>query len=219
LKQFNDNADRKKLVKANGVDIKPLDNNVVGIEGENRQMIKWIYEAKKGEVSEQPFQVGDKFVVPVVLDIFEKGPMSVAKARPLVEHKIRNDKKAEQIIKKIGNATTLDAVAKATVMPTQSADSLRFNNPLINHIATEPKVVGAAFNTNYQSPKISGPIKGESGVFVISVNSIGAIVNPNVDIKQQQVGMQKGQAAMIGYGAIEAMKKNAKIKDYRSRFF
>jgi peptidyl-prolyl cis-trans isomerase D len=219
LKDFNAAADKQKLQKANGIDIKPLDNSIMGLEGDNREMVRWIFEAKKGDVAERPYQVGDKFVVPALLEIYDKGPMSVDKARPMVEFKIRNNKKAEQIIKKLAGATTMDAATKATGMPIKRADSLRFNNPTIAGVATEPKVVGAAFNPNFKTPKTSGPIKGELGVYVITVGNISAEPNPNFDVKQQQAAMQRSQGGMIGYGAIESLKKSASIKDYRDRFY
>jgi peptidyl-prolyl cis-trans isomerase D len=156
-------------------------------------------------------------VVPAVTGVSEKGTMSVEKARPLVEYKIRNIKKAENITKKIGNASTLEAVAQATGQQVLRVDSLSFASTFIPNVGNELRVLGASFNKDYQA-KISGPIKGEIGVFVIKVENISAAPNSNFDAKAQQQAMQQ-QMGMFGYRSVEILKKSADIKDNRIKFF
>jgi peptidyl-prolyl cis-trans isomerase D len=162
--------------------------------------------------------VGDKYVVPAVAQVYEKGTMPVEKARSLVEYKIRNIKKAEAITKKIGSASTLEAVAQATGQQVLRADSVTFSSTFIPNVGNELRVLGASFNKEYQS-KISGPIKGEIGVFVIKVENISAVPNPNFDAKMQQQAIQQQMGAMIGYRTMEFMKRSADIKDNRIKFF
>jgi peptidyl-prolyl cis-trans isomerase D len=217
LSQFNDNATKKNLNKF-PADVKESDYMIMGL-GESREIIRWAFtEAKKGNVAEHAFMVGDKYVVPAVAQIFEKGTMPVEKARSLVEYKIRNIKKGEAITKKIGSAATLEAVAQATGQQVLRADSVTFNSTFIPNVGNELRVLGASFNKEYQS-KISGPIKGEIGVFVIKVENISAVPNPNFDAKMQQQAIQQQMGAMIGYRTMEFMKKSADIKDNRIKFF
>jgi peptidyl-prolyl cis-trans isomerase D len=217
LKQFDDNATKQKLNKLQA-DVKESDFMIMGL-GESREIIRWAFnDAKRGSVAEHAYQVGDKFVVPAVANVSEKGTMSVEKARPLVEYKVRNEKKAENIVKKIGAASTLEAVAQATGQQVFNNDSISFGSTFIPNVGNEMKVLGASFNKDYQS-KISGPIKGEIGVFVIKVNNISAVPNPNFDAKAQQQAMQQQMGAMFGYRVMEIMKKSADIKDNRIRFF
>lgn len=187
--------------------------------GESREMIRWAFnDAKRGTVAEHAFMVGDKYIVPAVTNVSEKGTMSVEKARPLVEYKIRNEKKAENIVKKIGSASTLEAVAQATGQQVFNNDSISFGSTFIPNVGNELKVLGASFNKDYQA-KISGPIKGEIGVFVIKVNNISAVPNPNFDARTQQQAMQQQMGAMFGYRVMDIMKKSADIKDNRIKFF
>lgn len=217
LSQFNDNATKRKLNKF-PVDVKESDYMIMGL-GEGREIVRWAFtEAKKGGVAEHAFMVGDKYIVPAVTQVFEEGPMPVEKARPLVEYKIRNNKKAESIIKKIGNASTLEAVAQATGQQVLRADSVSFSSTFIPNVGNELRVLGAAFNKDYQA-KISAPIKGEIGVFVIKVENISAVPNPNFDAKQQQAAIQQQMGSMIGYRTMDIMKKSAEIKDNRIKFF
>jgi peptidyl-prolyl cis-trans isomerase D len=217
LSQFNDNATKRKLNKLSA-DVKESDYMIMGL-GESREIIRWAFtDGKKGTVAEHAYLVGDKYIVPAVVQVSEKGTMSVEKARPLVEYKIRNNKKAETIIKKIGSPATLDAAAQATGQQVMRADSLSFSSTFIPNIGNELRVLGAAFNKDYQA-KISAPIKGEIGVFVLKVENISAVPNPNFDVKQQQAGMQQQMGGMIGYRTMEIMKKSATIKDNRIKFF
>ncbi|MBO9199739.1 MULTISPECIES: peptidylprolyl isomerase [Niastella] len=218
LKSFDDNAAKRKLNKLQA-DVKESDFMIMGL-GESREIIRWAFnDAKRGTVADHAYQVGDKFVVPAVVSVSEKGTMSVEKARPLVEYKVRNEKKAEGIIKKIGTApTSLEAVAQASGQQILRADSVTFNSTFIPNVGNEMKVLGASFNKEYQT-KVSAPIKGEIGVFVIKVDNITAAPNPNFDAKAQQQAIQQQMGAMFGYRAMEIMKKSATIKDNRIKFF
>jgi peptidyl-prolyl cis-trans isomerase D len=215
-KSFEENAKKHNLNIFSAVEIKPLESNIMGI-GSSREMVRWIYKAERGEVAETPFAVDDKFIVPVLTHIYEEGPMSVDKARPLVEYKIRNEKKAEHIVKKIGNATTLEAVGQAVGQPVQKVDSIAFNGYFIPNVGAETRVLGAAFNPEFQQ-KISGPIKGELGVFVIKVENISAVPNPGIDVATQRQGMKQQRQGMA-YQVLENLKKAADIKDYREKFY
>lgn len=217
LKEFDDNVAKRKLNKF-PTDVKESDFMIMGL-GDAREIIRWAFnDAKKGTVADHAFMVGDKYIVPAVTNVSEKGTMSVEKARPLVEYKVRNEKKAENIVKKIGSAASLEAVAQATGQQINKADSITFSSTFIPNVGNEMKVLGASFNKDYQS-KISGPIKGEIGVFVIKIDNITAVPNPNFDAKAQQQAMQQQMGAMMGYRAMEIMKKAANIKDNRIKFF
>jgi peptidyl-prolyl cis-trans isomerase D len=216
LKSFEANAKKKNLNVFSATDIKPLESMIPSI-GNSREMVRWIFKADRGDVSETPFSLGDKFIVPVVTQIYDKGPMSADKARPMVEYRIRNDKKAEQITKMIGNANTLEAIAQAVKQPVLRVDSIQFNSPFIPNVGAEQKLLGAAFNPAFKD-KVSGPIKGELGVFVIKVENIVAVPNPNFDAAAQKQAMQQQQEGMA-FRALEALKKAANVKDYREKFY
>jgi peptidyl-prolyl cis-trans isomerase D len=215
-KSFEANAKKNNYNVFNALDIKPQESEITGL-GASRELVKWAFKAKRGDVSETTFMVDNKYVVPVLTHIYEKGLMDVEKARPLVEYIIRNEKKAEQIIKKIGNANTLEAVAQATQQQVGRADSLAFNSEYIPNMGAERKVVGAAFNPAFKD-KISTPIIGTLGVFVIKVENIYAVANPGVDVAAQRKSMEQQQERAV-MGVIQAMKKSAKIKDNRDVFY
>lgn len=218
-KKFDDNAKKANYNRLVATDIKPLDGVINGI-GTSREVVKWAYGAKPGEIAETPFQVDYKFVVPVVTRVFEKGPMTVEKARPMVESIIRNEEKAKQIIAKIGKVSTLDEVAQKSSQPVAKADSIMFSTPFIPNVGQEPKVIGAAFNKALQG-KLSDPIQGNGGVFVVRVENQSAVPvaaeDPGAIQAQQIAGYRRAYSdpRIIN----EVLKKSVKIKDDRHKFF
>lgn len=218
-KKFEENAKKRNLNKFTAAEIKPLESNIQGL-GESRELVKWMYEAEVGDVADRPYLVGDKYVVPVLTQVAEEGVMSVQKARPMVEFLIRNEKKSSQIISKIGSANTLEAVSKAVSQPVSQSDSILFSSPYVPNVGQELKFVGASFNKQNQT-KVSEPIPGNGGVFVLKVNNISAIANPDFDAAQQQAALQQMQQRNISnpQGLLEILKKTVKIKDNRAQFF
>jgi peptidyl-prolyl cis-trans isomerase D len=216
-KSFDANAEKGNYRKLLAPEIQPTEYSIPAL-GSNRQLIRWIYDANLGEVSE-PFSVGDKYVVAIVTEINKEGTMSPAKARPRVEPILRNRKKAALITQKIGSAATLEAVAAATSQQIQRADSILFSAPYIPNVGQEAKVIGASFDKQLQGKPESPAIAGNGGVFVIKVGNVSAKANPGIDIEQQRDAQEKQQQSRINYQAIELLKKAATIKDYRGKFF
>mgnify|MGYP001545434064 FL=1 len=164
----------------------------------------------------------DDYIVAIVDKRIREGVPDVATARPMVEGIIMNDKKADEIKKKLNNPTSLDAAAAPyhlQVMNSGADSTLTFQAEIINGIGHEPKVAGASFNKEYQS-KVSPAFAGNSGVFVIKVNSVAAkaTISPELEKLQMNEETSKDTQAALGQ-SFSALKKIADIKDDRSRFF
>jgi peptidyl-prolyl cis-trans isomerase D len=185
-----------------------------------RQLIKWAFEAKQGDVSE-PFSIEDQFVVASVSKIQPEGLPDAKTARPMVELKVRNSKKAEKIIEKLSKANSLESAASIYKQPIGSAgadSTLTFNSQIINGLGDEPKVIGAAFNKNLLT-KVSEPIKGNNGVYIIKINNIGNFPPQAPEIVTLQLSQQtKGMLQQLS-GWFESLKKTAEIKDNRNKQF
>ncbi len=216
-----------QYVKQNGLTkidvpavVKENDAQLGGLQ-DARPIVKWAFDAKEGEVSE-PFSVSNQFVVAVVTKKVKEGLPDVKTVRPLVESLVRNKKKADEIIKKLGKNSSPEAAAAAyqkQVLTTGADSTLTFNAVIINGVGNEPKVAGAAFNKDYQT-KVSPPIAGNTGVFVIKVNSISTKPPAPLAVAQQQKNMKQNQLMQSALGkSFEALKKKADIKDKRSKFF
>jgi peptidyl-prolyl cis-trans isomerase D len=225
--QARDKQAFEKYVAQNGLKevsfptvVKENDFQIGGLQ-DARQIVKWAFDANEGEVSE-PFSMKDEFVVAVVDRKVKEGIPDVKTARPMVESTIRNIKKAEEIKKKLNNPSTLEAAAKAynlQVLNTGADSTLTFDAQLINGIGNEPKVAGASFNKAYQA-KVSPPIAGNTGVFLIKVNSVSAKKQPSPEMLIQQKSAEMSRTLQAAMGqSFTSLKKKATIKDDRSKFF
>jgi peptidyl-prolyl cis-trans isomerase D len=108
--------------------------------------------------------------------------MSVSKARAAAEPLILNEKKAQQIISsKFKGGNTIEQVAQNAGVSVLRADSVSFAQPFVPNIGNEPKIAGAAFNQSLKG-KLSEPIAGNTGVFVIKGENISALPNTSINL-------------------------------------
>jgi peptidyl-prolyl cis-trans isomerase D len=227
LNAFNTNYDKtlrsKGFSKLVATDITPIAFNVNGIPGGARPFVRKIFEADKGDVI-GPDRVGSNYVVAIVTEVNEPGLRSVNAVRPSIEPILKNKKKAEQIIRNLGQITTLEQVATKMNQQVQTADSIRFSND--RNLGYEPKVLGAAFNPANKGKVVPEAIAGSSGVFVVRVESTGTVPVESGSIEEQRkmLEMQARQQLMSGLQQgynpiIESLKRTATIKDNRSKFY
>lgn len=214
-KQFDDNVIKQGLNKLIIPDIRESENNLMGL-GTNRRFVKDIFEASVGKVLE-PAEFNDQYVVAVVTSAEKKGVMSAAKARPMVESILRNELKRNEIVKKLGTFSTLQDIANKQNVAVLTADSISFVSPVLPGSGFEPKVGGFAFAKSNMN-KVSAPVGGNSGVFVLQTSFVGAGQNMGSaeDIQNQLRNQSKNSA--FG-GSLNALKEKADIKDYRSKFY
>jgi peptidyl-prolyl cis-trans isomerase D len=210
-KDFEANVLKSSLNKRLVDNIREMDYSVDGMP--SRALVKWIYDNKVGAVSE-PFDMKDKYIVVQVTGAYDEGVQPAAIARTMVEPILRSRKKAAEIKKKTGNASSLEAIASTHGTQVMNADTVRFADPFVANLGSEPRVIGAAFNKGLQG-KISGPIDGQLGVFYIRVNQQGALPSVSLDINQMRQGQLAQLRQYANYSTLEALRKAADIKDTR----
>lgn len=223
LKEFYDAAAKLHKVPANAPGIRENDFNVGGVNtgmgmqgglGKNRQFVQWVYKNDVGDIS-QAFRFDQKYAVAIITADNKPGLLSAETARPMVEGKIMNEKKAKIIAGKM-NGATLEAIAQANNTTVQQADSVSFIMGPGVKFGLEPKVLGAAFNKDFIG-KLSPPIAGEGGVFVIKDISVSGLPPKQTteQLRTQALLTLKQQQQSYYQGLIKA----ADIKDYRSKFY
>jgi peptidyl-prolyl cis-trans isomerase D len=215
-KAFDDNAAKLNKFPMPTGDIQENDFQVPGL-GSNRTFIRWIYENKVGTVSE-PKQFDGKYVVAIITSVSPAGLATAAAARPQAEMFIRNEKKAQQIIANKLKGTTLEAMAQAAGTSVQRADSVAFEAGFIPGVGAEPRVLGAAFNKTILN-KVSTPIAGASGVFVVKPDAVGARAALATNIEDLRKRLADNTRNQVSYRSMEALRLAASIKDLRSDFY
>lgn len=224
IKSFDANFEKtlkpKGVQKGIATDITPPSSDIRGL-GVSRSFVRSIYEAKKGEVL-KPERIGDNYAVAVITEVFEEGTTSTARARMTAEPVLRNKKKAQILIKKIGKVSTLEAAATALGGKTiEMADSVRINSALSSTLGYEPRVTGAAFNPANKGKVVSEAIEGMNGVYVVRVENISTTPVTDGDVNGQRLAryQQVKQNLTNQYSQnnpISILRNAATIKDKRS---
>ena len=187
--------------------------------GAAREVVKWTYDHKVGDVS-QVFQLGDqRYVIAKVSSIQDKGMMAITPTiRPQLEQLVRDEKKAEIISKKYAMAASLDAISSAISTPVQQNDSVMLNGSSIQGMGYEPKVIGYSFCTSFELNKVSPGIKTQGGVYFITVlNRAVAPVDTNNPQLAQMLSSQRMMQEMqeknsMGQLLQQAIVKKADVK-------
>lgn len=207
---------KKQNLTPRVAEVKPTDFNVVGI-GNARRLVKWAFENKVGKVSE-PESFNNAYVVALVKEEKKEGVARAQDVRAFVEPTVRNEKKAEQISKKIGNNRSLTAVATMFNTTVQKADSVSFASPFIAGLGSEPKVIGAAFDTKLKG-KVSDPISGSAGVYLIQPLNVGRIPSGDADYISRRLQNEAMLKQNTAYRTIDALRRAAKVEDNRIKFY
>ncbi|NLR64946.1 hypothetical protein HGH92_11580 [Chitinophaga varians] len=214
---FEKNVQQGKLNKRIADNLRPMDFVIPGI-GQSRELVRWAYEAKKGDVS-TVFTFDDKYVVAVLTSVRAEGTAPLDDVRPQVEAEVKKHKKAEQIIAKLQTPASLDAAAKSTNQPVLKAEGVSFASPFIASLGFEPRVAGAAFNKSWGTAKVSAPIEGNAAVYVIKADSYEPVAQPAQDLATQQAAYEQGIKSLLDQQLFEVLKKKSDIKDTRGKFF
>ena len=216
---FDTAAAKANLQKRIGYPIRQNDNTIPGFST-MRDLVKWIYSAKIGEVS-STFSADDKLVVAKLTEINEKGLASLESVRPRVEAEVRNEKKAEKILKdiaaKTAGKTSLVEIGAAIGDTIHKVPSASFASPFIPMAGMEPAVIGTVFSGKYTAAP-SKAIKGNNGIFFVQSTAITP-APATTDFSTQIGGIKMQYISNVEQGFIEALKKQVKIKDYRSDFY
>lgn len=206
-------------VKKNGLDkklandVRPQDYVIPGL-GLSRDIIRWAYAAKLGDVSD-PIHLENRYVVATVSAINEPGlrPLD-ATLKPQIEGLVRVEKKAKMIGDKYKGAQSLDAIAQQAGLTVDHADSIRGNSSFAPGIGFEPKLIGYTFYPKFQLNTLSPYIKGGEGVFFLSVTQRSEDAQPiDPQALSMQMKMQNMQLRnMINQSITESLRRHAEIK-------
>ena len=201
--------------------LKPLDDNVPGIEN-SRNIVHWAFvEAEEGDMLKDIEEYGGKYIVAILTKVNHKGYKDIDDVEVNIREEVIKQKKAEQLseeMKKIKeNSSNIDDVAHSLELKVYSASGVRFTSFSIHDAGTEPKLIAAAA---YGNPdKLNGPVAGENGVFLFAID--------NVNDNQSQLGNPALLKSSIEMGYLrnassrgsKALKELAKIKDKRYKFY
>jgi peptidyl-prolyl cis-trans isomerase D len=213
---FDQGVQEKKLSKRIASNLKELDSRVAGLE-HPREMVRWAYRSEENEVS-PVFEFGDNFVVASLKRVREKGVAPLASVKDQIRNEVIADKKADILMDKLTLAmaeeNSIEGLSNELSMPLQSAERISFSSFSLPSAGFEPAVISAAVYS--PEGEISGPIKGNAGVYAVSVKAINFEEGDELGEKKRILSLYQSRSMREAY---EAIKENANIVDKRSKFF
>ncbi len=193
--------------------------------GNSRDALKWVFEAKKGDVSEV-MTVGanrDEILVMALTDINPKGYMSMdnADVKEYLQQEVLRDKKAEQIIAKIKDVKSIADAKKIKELNAKidSINQINFASPTFVAVAQsqEPALSGAVAATA-KGQFSARPVKGNAGVYVFKVNDERKL-DGKFDVKEYENKVIQNTNQSLSRMLYQELMLNADIKDNRYLFF
>ena len=207
IEKFDELVEKEGLTKRIATDITPETEVIAGIENP-ATIINWIYkDVDEGSVS-SPFQDGDFFYVVVITEIREEGIAPFEQVKEEITAEVIKDKKGEMFANEMKSINTFEKNAK----------NISFSSSRLNDDGIEYAVIATA--SLLEKDKISGPIIGENGVYVIKVTSRTGIEN----LEEQDVSNDLNNALRrvmfrVNREAFEALKEASDVVDNRHMFF
>ena len=167
------NAAKSGYTVQTATDITTAQHNLAGIHS-TREALKWLFDAKEGDVSPM-YECGDNdHLLVVVLDkINAEGYRSLKdpQVNAMVKDEVMKDKKAEMLLTKVNGVNSL-AAARAKGGKLSTVNQVTFAAPVFvaTSGASEPALSGAAAATG-KGKFCSQPVKGNAGVYFVQVMS------------------------------------------------
>lgn len=191
-----------------------LSENLPGLQGSQRQIVKWMFEedTKIGDVKR--FDINGSYAVVQITDRKEKGLMSVNDASYKVLPILRNKEKVAQLKAKM-SADNIADIASNNNTTVRTANAVSMANPTLPGAGREPKVVGTAFAL--ENGQTSGLIDGAKGVYKIEVTKHTAA--PKMESYKIYAKDPANNINAVGSKVIDALKKKAVIEDNRATFY
>ena len=201
-------------------DISTAEHYVGGIPG-TRDALKWLFEAKQGEVSPL-YECGnnDHLLVIALTAVHPQGYRSWddAQVKEILKREVIKDKKAERLMAKLKGVNSI-AAAQAKGAKVSSVNQITFAAPAFVQAtgSVEPALSGAVAGT--AAGKFSkAPVKGNAGVYVFQVVKKSMRAGSKYD--ETLVMQQAAQANMQLVGNfMQDLILKAKVVDNRYLFF
>jgi len=203
--------------------VRENDRDIIGLENA-RILIRAAYEAKTGNIltttqGSPIFELGNNFVIGILTKATEEGISTFEEAKTRVELAVTKEKKAEYLSKKAAAAiegkTDLQSVASQLNSSVNNASNITFNSFSIPGLGAEPAVVGTVSSLDVN--KISKPIAGNNGIYIVKVTSVRENPSQGVDAERERLAQSMGFRASSQ--VLEAQRKKADIVDKRSKFY
>ena len=194
------------------------DEHYVGGVKSTREALKWVFDAKPGEVSPL-YECGenDHLLVVALEAINPEGYVNINKVSDMLRSEVLRNKKAEQIMAQMKGFNSLAQVKGMKDAISDTVKHVTFNAPAFISVtrASEPAI--SAYASKTELNKVSSPIKGNAGVYMIQVYNKEKSAE-KFDAKKEETALSNMAARYAGQ-CIYELRDKAEIVDQRYLFF
>ncbi|GHV65497.1 peptidylprolyl isomerase [Bacteroidia bacterium] len=167
------------------------------------------------------FDTDDKFIIAVLTEINEEGISPLKKVASSVKQELIRRKKGDILKKELAAAVegsqSLLSIGQKMDLNVKEAPSISFNSFQIPGAGIEPKVIAVA--TLLETGKISEPIDGNQGVYIVVVNN-KEVEDITPDTKESvKASTRQNHIYRAMYQSSAAILESAEIKDMRYKFY
>jgi peptidyl-prolyl cis-trans isomerase D len=217
---FKEQAKSRSLFIVNFENVKPSDRQVNDLAN-SREMVQWMYNAERSvnDIS-KVFDFDGKYVVAALTGMRDKGIPPFDQLKEAIKPLAIREKKAEkfraEFEKALAGTTSIDELG-TKMGSAANGSSMTFSAYSIPAIGNEPVVIGKSFAITPN--KLSEPIKGKSGMYVILVESVVKNADLPADLKEQKQSLVSSLTGRVDSNVNAALVKTAKVEDMRYKFF
>ena len=218
LADLEKNAEKFGFKVQERKDLFNSEHNVAGLRA-TREAMKWIFDAKEGEVSPL-YECGnnDHLLVVAMTKIHPVGYRDFEGVKDMLKQEVLRDKKFEQIASKLANVKSLSEAQKAGAK-VDSVNQVTFGAPVFVQAtgSSEPALSGAvaAVKQGQFSPVV---VKGNGGAYLFQVNRKAEREGNKFDQKATEQRLQQ-QAVQAASRFVSELYQKANVVDNRYMFF
>ncbi|HQG57124.1 MAG TPA: peptidylprolyl isomerase, partial [Bacteroidales bacterium] len=221
--KFNKVIADEKLNKRVATNVTPQQKTLPGLNNP-RYLIMSLFQAQPGSIildanQQAIFEIDDKFVVAYCTRAIEEGPAPLSEVENDIRYILVRDKKAEIISEELKNhiksGKTLEDIAALLGTQVMEARQINFNSYTVPGAGVEPALVAAA--TVSKEGTVSGPVKGNNGIYLLKVNNITRTSDEDLKLLRDRLSLTYRMRGT--YEAYDALKKSSVIVDKRYKFY
>jgi peptidyl-prolyl cis-trans isomerase D len=203
--------------------ITPQQKNLPGLE-KPRSLVMSLFQSSLNKIildqnQQAVFEVGDKYVIGFCTKAVEEGIAPLADVANDVKYSVLKEKKADKIsaqLQSLGSKDkSIETFAASIGSQVQEATQVNFRSYSINGAGIEPALIAAA--SAAEKGVLSGPVKGNNGVFMLTVNNVSSSGADDVKLIKERLASTFRLRGT--YEAYEALRKSANIVDKRYKFY
>lgn len=210
-------AAQQQNLQVRSARVNMMANNISGVNSA-RSIVQWAYneDTKVGTVADQVYSCDGMYVVVALKDVIEKGYATLDQVRPMIEQRVRLEKKGELLMARADEALKaaqdIASIAVKLNVAVDTMDSVSFNDNFFGGYGMEPKVQSAiAANES----GLVGPVKGASGVYIVQIDSKAPTTVADEMVKVRLEQGYRNKSRMV----TQVLRDAAKITDQRNKFF